>query len=56
MSVIRLAHLISSAWEVLIVMGQEQELAQARLYLYTCAKDVLASAMKLLSLTPLDRM
>jgi len=52
----KLAHLISSAWEILIVMGSEQEVAQARLYLYTCAKDVLASAMRLLSLTPLERM
>ena len=37
-------------------MNQEQEIAQARLYLYTCARDVLASAMRLLSLTPLERM
>ncbi|KLO07650.1 arginyl-tRNA synthetase [Schizopora paradoxa] len=52
----KLSHLISSAWEILIVMGQEQELAQARLYLYTCARDVLSSAMRLLTLTPLERM
>ncbi|THH04283.1 hypothetical protein EW145_g5637 [Phellinidium pouzarii] len=52
----KLSHLISSAWETLIVLNQEQEVAQARLYLYTCARDVLASAMRLLSLTPLDRM
>lgn len=52
----RLSHLISSAWEHVIVMNQEQEVAQARLYLYTCARDVLASAMRLLSLTPIDRM
>ena len=47
---------VLSAWEILIVMGQEQELAQARLYLYTCARDVLSSAMRLLTLTPLERM
>lgn len=35
-------------------MGQEHELAQARLFLYTCARDVLGSAMKLLSLSPLS--
>ncbi|KAL5514035.1 hypothetical protein ACEPAG_2796 [Sanghuangporus baumii] len=52
----KLAHLISSAWETLIVMNQEQELAQARLYLFTCARLVLSSAMRLLSLTPLERM
>jgi arginyl-tRNA synthetase len=47
---------ISSAWETLIVMGQEAELAQARLLLYMCARDVLANAMRLLSLTPITRM
>ncbi|KAH8109098.1 arginyl-tRNA synthetase [Phellopilus nigrolimitatus] len=52
----KLSHLISSAWETLIVMNQEQEVAQARLYLYRCARDVLSSAMRLLSLTPLERM
>jgi arginyl-tRNA synthetase len=38
------------------VMGQEPELAQARLLLYACARDVLGNAMRLLSLTPLTRM
>jgi arginyl-tRNA synthetase len=52
----RLTHAISSAWEVLIVKGQEEEVAKARLFLYVCARDVLASAMRLLTLTPLDRM
>jgi len=52
----KLSHAISSAWEALIVLGQETKLAQARLYLYVCARDVLASAMKLLSLSPLERM
>lgn len=52
----RLCHAISSAWEVLLVRGQEKEVAEARLWLYTSTRDVLASAMKILSLTPLDRM
>ncbi|KDQ13808.1 hypothetical protein BOTBODRAFT_133052 [Botryobasidium botryosum FD-172 SS1] len=52
----RLSHLISSAWESLIVKGRERELALARLYLYLCARDVLASAMRLLSLVPLEYM
>ncbi|KIY43023.1 arginyl-tRNA synthetase [Fistulina hepatica ATCC 64428] len=52
----KLSHLISSAWETLVVKGQYSELAQARLYLFTCARIVLASAMRLLSLTPLERM
>jgi arginyl-tRNA synthetase len=51
-----LSHLISSAWEVLIVKGQDAGVAQARLYLFHCARQVLSSAMRLLSLTPLDRM
>ncbi|KAJ7146096.1 hypothetical protein C8R44DRAFT_723937 [Mycena epipterygia] len=52
----RLSHLISSAWETLMVMGQEHDLAVARLFLYMCARDVLGSAMRLLSLCPLTRM
>lgn len=52
----KLSHAISSAWEALIVIGQEPAISQARLYLYVCAREVLASAMKLLSLSPLDRM
>lgn len=52
----RLTHAVSSAYEVLIVKGQKEDLALARLLLYVCAKDALASAMKLLTLTPLERM
>ncbi|KAJ3810983.1 arginyl-tRNA synthetase [Lentinula lateritia] len=52
----KISHLVSSAWETLIVRGQETELAQARLYVFQCTRSVLASAMRLLSLTPLDRM
>lgn len=52
----RLCHAISSAWEVLLVRGQEKDVAVARLWLYVSTRDVLASAMKILSLTPLERM
>ena len=52
----RLCHAISSAWETLIVKGQEKEVALARLWLYVSAKDVLASAMRLLTLEPLEKM
>jgi len=52
----RLCHSISSAWETLIVRGQDRELALARLWLFVSARDVIASAMKMLSLTPLERM
>lgn len=53
----RLAHCISSAWETLTVKGEEdREKAQARLWLFLTSKDVLGAAMRLLSLTPLERM
>lgn len=52
----RLTHAISSAWEVLIVKGQPQDVAMARLWLYVCARDVLANAMRLLTLEPLQKM
>ncbi|KAJ3712407.1 arginyl-tRNA synthetase [Lentinula raphanica] len=52
----KISHLVSSAWETLIVRGQEAELAQARLYVFRCTRFVLSSAMRLLSLTPLTRM
>lgn len=45
----KLTHVIASAWEVLIVKGQERELALARLWLYRCARQVLASALRLLT-------
>ncbi|BGP13532.1 arginyl-tRNA synthetase [Rhodosporidiobolus nylandii] len=52
----RLCHAISSAWETLIVKGQEKDVAMARLWLYVSAKDVLGSALRLLTLEPLERM
>lgn len=35
----QLTHVVSSLLEILKVKGQEQKLAQARLYLFMCAKD-----------------
>lgn len=53
----RLSHAISGAWEMLSVKGEtDVEKAQARLWLFLTAKDVLSAAMRLLSLTPLERM
>ncbi|KAJ7025947.1 arginyl-tRNA synthetase [Mycena alexandri] len=52
----KLSHVISSALENLIVKGQGKQVAEARLLLFMCAKLVLASAMRLLSLNPLERM
>ena len=53
----KLSHAISAAWETLAVKGEsDTEKAQARLWLFLTAKDVLGAAMRLLSLTPLERM
>lgn len=52
----KLTHAISSAYEVLLVRGAPSDVAMARLYLYVCAREVLAAAMRLLTLTPLERM
>lgn len=55
----RLAHAISSAWDTVTVksLGEdEKEKAAARLFLYFCARDVLASALRLLTIRPLARM
>ena len=53
----RLAHAISSAWTPIMVKGLEDTAkAQARMWMYLCARDVLGSAMRLLTLKPLERM
>ncbi|PBK72242.1 arginyl-tRNA synthetase [Armillaria solidipes] len=53
----RLSHAISSAWETVVVKGEEDiEKARARMWLYDSARDVLAAAMRLLSIRPLERM
>jgi len=52
----QLCHVVSSAYETIVVKGQSEELAQARLLLYNSARVVLANAMRLLTLIPLERM
>ncbi|EJU02311.1 arginyl-tRNA synthetase [Dacryopinax primogenitus] len=52
----KLSHAISGAWETLVVLGQEKELALARLWLFVCARDVLGTGLRLLSLRPLEKM
>ncbi|EJD39929.1 arginyl-tRNA synthetase [Auricularia subglabra TFB-10046 SS5] len=53
----KLSHSISSAWEVLPVKYEEDRAkARARLWLFISARDVLGAAMRLLTLTPLERM
>ena len=53
----RLSHAISSAWETVIVKGeQDKDKAKARMAMYLAARDVLGAALRLLSIKPLERM
>ncbi|CCH41274.1 arginyl-tRNA synthetase [Wickerhamomyces ciferrii] len=52
----KLTHQVSSCYDVLWVAGQTEELATARLALYSAARQVLYNGMTLLGLTPVDRM
>lgn len=51
-----MGHLVGAAWETVKVTGQEEEIAKARLFFYVTTREVLASAMRMLSLTPIERM
>jgi len=51
-----LSHSISSTLEKLRVVGSSKELAETRLFLYWCARIVLGNGLRLLGLTPLERM
>ncbi|KAK7206175.1 hypothetical protein BZA70DRAFT_275949 [Myxozyma melibiosi] len=52
----KLTHTVSSCYNILWVAGQEEELAIARLALYSSAREVLNRGMILLGLTPVERM
>ena len=52
----KMTHLASTAYERLIVKGAEPEIAKARYAVYLAVQTVLANGMKLLGLTPLERM
>ncbi|KAK0386500.1 hypothetical protein NLU13_6335 [Sarocladium strictum] len=52
----RLTHIISSSYDQLQVVGSEEEVKKARMALYDAARIVLANGMKLLGLSPLERM
>jgi arginyl-tRNA synthetase len=51
----KLTHIVSSCYNVLWVAGQEEEIALSRMALYSSAKGILNSGMKLLGLTPVER-
>jgi len=53
----RLAHSLARAWDIVLIKGEgDLEGAQAKLYLYECARDVLGAAMRLLGIQPLEYM
>lgn len=51
-----LAHLISQAFDVLWVMGQPEPIAKARLALFVSSRIVLGNGLRVLGLSPLERM
>ncbi|XP_035473448.1 probable arginine--tRNA ligase, mitochondrial isoform X2 [Scophthalmus maximus] len=53
---LKLCHLIASAHRELPVRGSPQEVAQARLRLFSGACSVLASGMRILGITPVHKM
>ncbi|GAB7346451.1 hypothetical protein MBLNU457_5144t1 [Dothideomycetes sp. NU457] len=52
----KMTHLLSSSYEVLNVVRAEPEVKKARGALYDCARQVLNNAMRLLGLSPVERM
>ena len=52
----KMTHLASTAYETLIVKGAEPEVAKARYAVYLAVQTVLANGMRLLGLSPLERM
>ncbi|KAL1874232.1 arginyl-tRNA synthetase [Diaporthe australafricana] len=52
----KLTHVISSSYDHLKIVGSEPELQKARMALYDAARHVIANGMRLLGLTPVERM
>lgn len=52
----KMTHVLSSSYEHLQVVGSEKDVAAARLALYEAARQVLHNGMRLLGLSPVDRM
>jgi arginyl-tRNA synthetase len=52
----KMTHALSSSYDHLQVVGSEEELKKARMALYVAARQVLQNGMKLLGLSPLERM
>ncbi|KAF7553956.1 hypothetical protein G7046_g6950 [Stylonectria norvegica] len=52
----KMSHILSSSYDHLRIVGSEKELQKARMALYDSARIVLNNGMKLLGLSPVDRM
>jgi arginyl-tRNA synthetase len=52
----KMAHALSSSYDHLQVVGSQKEVMLGRLALYQCARQVLANGMRLLGLSPVERM
>ncbi|KAF2673625.1 arginyl-tRNA synthetase [Microthyrium microscopicum] len=52
----KMTHALSSSYDHLQVVGSAPELLKARMALYASARQVLSNGMRLLGLSPLDRM
>uniref|UniRef100_A0A8C5DXI7 Probable arginine--tRNA ligase, mitochondrial n=1 Tax=Gouania willdenowi TaxID=441366 RepID=A0A8C5DXI7_GOUWI len=53
---LKLCHLVASAHKELKVKGSEEEVAQARIRLFMAARAVLSNGMKILGVTPVQKM
>ncbi|RAH48616.1 arginine--tRNA ligase [Aspergillus brunneoviolaceus CBS 621.78] len=52
----RMTHVLSSSYDVLKVVGSEPELKKARMALYESARQVLHNGMRVVGLSPVNRM
>lgn len=52
----KLTHILSSSYDHLKIVGSEPELQKARMALYDAARIVIANGMRLLGLSPVERM
>lgn len=51
----RMTHMLSSSYDVLKVIGSEEEVKKARMGLYAAARQVLHNGMRVLGLSPVER-
>jgi hypothetical protein len=52
----RMTHMLSSSYDVLKVIGSEPDVKQARMALYAAARQVLNNGMRVLGLSPVERL